>query len=77
MDLDDILDERQALYGDAPENFRRIAIIWSELLGVTIDPLQVPQLLIAMKLVRIAANLEHQDSWLDIQGYAQHGLDSL
>jgi hypothetical protein len=77
MELDDILDERQAMYGDAAENFRRIAAIWSQLLDITIDPLQVPQLFIAAKLVRISANPDYQDSWLDIQGYAKHGLDTI
>ena len=77
MELDDILDQRQAAYGDAPENFRKIAAIWSELLGFQVNALQVPQMMVALKLVRISAYPQSADSWLDIQGYAKHGLDTI
>jgi len=77
--ITDILDERENEYGDAKQNFKKIGIIWGQLLGLpySLDSYQVAQMFIAAKLVRISANPEHEDSWLDIQGYAIHGLNSL
>jgi len=79
MNLHDILDERQDQYGDALKNFRNIGVMWGVLLGLSepVSPYKVAQMMIALKLQRISANPDYEDSWLDIQGYAQHGLDSL
>jgi Domain of unknown function (DUF6378) len=79
MSLEEILNERQGQYGDATVNFKKIGVIWGQLLDLpySLDAYQVAQLFIAAKLVRISANPDHQDSWFDIQGYAKHGLDSL
>jgi hypothetical protein len=77
--IDKILNDRQDEYGDAIANFRKIGVIWGQLLDLpySLDATQVAQMMIALKLVRISANPNHEDSWLDIQGYAKHGLDSL
>ena len=77
--IDKILSERQDEYGDATANFRKIGVVWGQLLDLpySLDATQVAQMMIALKLVRISANPNHKDSWLDIQGYAKHGLDSL
>lgn len=78
MDIDEILVMRQEEYGDAKDNFEQIGIIWGVLLGI--DPIpahKVAQLMIALKLQRISKNPKHEDSWLDIQGYAEHGIASL
>jgi hypothetical protein len=77
--IDKILDQRQDEYGDATANFRKIGVVWGQLLDLpySLDATQVAQMMIALKLVRISANPNHKDSWLDIQGYAKHGLDSL
>jgi len=79
MSLNKILKQRQEQYGDPKENFRQIGIMWGVLLGLpySIDPYKVAQMMIALKLQRISSNPEHEDSWVDIQGYAKHGLDSL
>ena len=77
-DLDDILIERQEIYGDSLENFRNIGIIWGVLLDCEpIAPQKVAQMMIALKLQRINKNPKHEDSWRDIQGYAEHGLSCL
>jgi hypothetical protein len=77
--IDNILNDRQDEYGDATPNFKKIGVVWGQLLNLpySIDASQVAQMMIALKLVRISANLEHEDSWMDIIGYAKHGLDSL
>jgi len=53
--------------------------MWGVILDLpySLSEYQVAQMMIALKLQRISVNPDHQDSWLDIQGYAQHGLDSL
>jgi hypothetical protein len=74
--IEHILAERQEQYGDATENFTKIGLMWSLILDkkIVIEPEQVAQMMIALKLVRLSANSEHEDSWLDIEGYAKHGL---
>lgn len=79
MKLNKILNDRQEQYGDAKENFRKIGVMWGLILDLPfpIAEYQVAQMMIALKIQRISVNPDHQDSWLDIQGYAKHGLDSL
>ena len=74
-----LLAERQEIYGDATANFKKIGVIWGQLLDLpySLDAHQVAQMFIAAKLVRISANPNHEDSWIDVQGYAEHGLNSL
>lgn len=61
---------RQAMYGSPGENFRRIAAMWTEILGVTVDPEDIPLCLIALKLSREIA-VSNRDNWVDIAGYAR------
>lgn len=71
-----ILDERQQEYGDALQNFTDIGIIWGTLLGIEpLESYQVALLMDALKTVRCFNNPSHKDSWLDKQGYTQHGLE--
>lgn len=67
----DIIDgARNATYGDAVEEFERIAKVWGVLLGIEMDPADVPRMMVAMKLVRSTHSPEHTDHWVDIAGYA-------
>ena len=77
--IEDILNERQDEYGDATANFKKIGIIWGQLLNLpySLDAYEVAQMMIALKLVRISVNPDHKDSWVDIQGYTKLGMDSL
>lgn len=61
--------QRQKDYGDKKKNFSDIAAIWSVILGKTIDPVQVAQCMVAMKLARLIKTPSHRDSWVDIAGY--------
>lgn len=56
-------------YGDARENFTRIAEYWSIRLGMTIDAVQVADCLALMKMARKQANPSHADSAVDLCGY--------
>jgi len=60
-------------YGDAHENHARIAKMWSVLLDTEVSVEQVYQCMIAVKLARLTVTPEHEDSWIDICGYAALG----
>jgi len=77
MNRNEILDaaketvaKRGEAYGDARENFERVAALWSYLLGFDVEPHQVPAMMIALKLARLANDPSHRDSMIDIAGYA-------
>lgn len=79
MRTNEILEHRQKQYGDATQNFKKIGIIWGQLLNLpySIAPHEVALMMVAMKTVRASVNPELEDSWIDIQGYAEHGWRSL
>lgn len=65
---------RQKTYGHPREDFARTADIWTGQLrrklrdGVRIEPVDIPLLMIGLKLSRLA-NGHHRDSFVDIAGY--------
>ena len=61
---------RRQAYGDADILFRDIAERWSITIGVTITPEQVILCMIQLKLGRLAHDPGHEDSIVDIAGYA-------
>lgn len=67
--------DRQATYGDAKENFDRIAQMWSVLTGGALDfkATDVALFMAAMKLSRLYESPDHLDSWVDLAGYAALG----
>ena len=74
--IDTILAIREVEYGDAKNNFEKIGKIWGALLDIEpIAPHQVALMMDALKTVRVFNNPSHQDSWLDKQGYTEHGKD--
>lgn len=60
-------------YGEAKMNHQRIADIWSIVLDVEVTPEQVVACMIGVKLARLAENIDKDDSWIDIIGYAALG----
>ena len=81
MTLDEILDKaadlitasRDEMYGDPRTNHQRIADLWSVILGVEVDADEVILCMIAVKMSRLIKTPEHEDSWVDIAGYAALG----
>lgn len=67
---------RQRDYGNKLQNFAQTAMIWQGILahklqpGQTITPEDVGLLMIGLKMSRLAKTPDHQDSILDIAGYA-------
>ncbi len=64
-------------YGSIWDNHERIAIIWTALIGIQIEPDHVAMVLAGVKLARLAATPDHQDSWVDLAGYAATGSECL
>jgi hypothetical protein len=61
---------RRGEYGEPKDLFGRVAVRWSQVLGVPVTPVQVIICLIDLKVVRVAHNPCHLDSITDIAGYA-------
>tara|TARA_R100000995_G_C3474974_1_gene120394 strand:+ start:1274 stop:1570 length:297 start_codon:yes stop_codon:yes gene_type:complete len=64
-------------YGPALINHERIATIWSVILRRKllhkITPAEVTAMMIGLKLARLAEDMNQDDSWVDIIGYAALG----
>ena len=81
MKRDQILDKAKVLisgerakdYGDAYLNHKRIAELCSPILDKDITVEQVYACMIAVKLSRLIETPDHEDSWIDICGYAALG----
>ena len=65
-----VVAERSSQYGDASSKMAAIAARWSATLGREITPAQVVLCLLDLKLVRLAHDPTHEDSAVDICGYA-------
>lgn len=64
------LVERGESYGSPHTLFENVAKRWSLTLGVDVSAGQVITCLIDLKLTRLNSNPSHQDSILDVAGYA-------
>ena len=65
-----VIAERSTQYGDAGSNMAAIAARWSATLGREITPAQVVLCLLDLKLARLAHDPTHEDSAVDVCGYA-------
>ncbi len=65
-----VVTERRAQYGDARLVMTGIAQRWSATLGQPVTPAQVVLCLIDLKLARLAHDPAHEDSAVDVCGYA-------
>jgi len=80
---DEALEEAGALlngdrardYGDAQENYRRIAVFWSELFRQPVSLEQVSLAMDLLKSARLIETLTHHDSWVDKIGYSALGAE--
>jgi hypothetical protein len=67
--------QRATDYGDAKESFTRIAAIWTAILGIPITAGQAALMLAGLKMARLAQTIDHEDSWVDLAGYAALGAE--
>jgi hypothetical protein len=65
-----VVRDRRSSYGDPADLFGRVAVRWSQVLGVKVTPVQVGLCLLDLKLARLAADPQHLDSLVDVAGYA-------
>ena len=83
MNRVDVLNQAEQLingprakdYGDAKENFSRVAAMWGAILDQHIEPEQVALCMAALKMCRLANTLDHADSWVDAAGYIALGAE--
>lgn len=81
MNRNELLESAQALisgerhqdYGEARDNFADIGQLWERVLGVPVSPEQYALCMVLVKVARLVSNPGHEDSWLDICGYAALG----
>lgn len=62
--------QRAKDYGDAKENHIRIAKLWEAYTGVEFEPEDVAIMMILLKIARHMENGYHEDTTVDIAGYA-------
>lgn len=65
--------QRAKDYGDASENFQRIADLWTPILGVQVTASDVALCLTQLKVARLITSPTHKDSWIDAAGYIALG----
>ena len=65
-----VLADRSKAYGDPRQNMAAIAARWSVTLGHPVTPAQVVLCMLDLKLARLRRDPGHQDSMVDVIGYA-------
>ena len=65
-----VVKHRRGVYGDPGELFERVAVRWSQVLGVKVTAAQVGLCLADLKLARLTMDPGHLDSLVDVAGYA-------
>lgn len=65
-----VLEDRGHAYGAADRAFEAIAARWTLTLGRPVSAAQVVLCMIDLKLVRLAHDPDHEDSLIDVIGYA-------
>ena len=66
---------RQENYGKPERNFNQIALYWSIYLDHDVSATDVALMMVLMKLARLQNKPDHDDSWVDIAGYAANGAE--
>lgn len=69
------LSDRGSAYGDASENFQRIADMWGIILREHVTVKEVALCMAAVKMARLIETPDHTDSWIDLAGYAALGVE--
>lgn len=64
--------DRERDYGEAHKNFQDVARLWSVILETEITEQQFVLCMIMLKAARLMKT-DHEDSWVDLCGYAALG----
>jgi hypothetical protein len=62
--------ERAQSYGHPRDNVERIRVRWSQIVGRELSISEVCLMLVDLKVARLCNGADHEDSWVDIAGYA-------
>ena len=65
-----VLADRSKTYGEPRQSMAAIAARWSVTLGHPVTPAQVVLCMLDLKLARLQRDPGHQDSMVDVIGYA-------
>ena len=65
-----VVRDRRHSYGNPAELFERVAVRWSQVLGVKVTAAQVGLCLLDLKVARLSHDPRHLDSLVDVAGYA-------
>ena len=72
---DEIVRDRRAAYGSPDANYHRLSGLWSAVLETDVSALETVLCCIQMKVARLVNDPLHEDSWIDIAGYAAIGFE--
>jgi len=72
---------RKQEYGKPENSFKTIAKLWEALLGSRLDDAgleeaDVALMLALVKVARLSSTITHEDSWVDLAGYAACGYEA-
>lgn len=67
--------DRNVQYGEPEDTFAEIAAMWSVYLGRVVEPHDVCAMMVLFKTCRLKNNPCHDDSWIDVAGYAACGAE--
>lgn len=72
---------RKQEYGKPENSFKTIAKLWEAFLGSRLDDAgfeeaDVALMLALVKVARLSSTLSHEDSWVDLAGYAACGFEA-
>ena len=70
-----ICKDRNEQYGEPEDNFKRIAVFWSNYLDREITSADVAVMMVLFKAARVSASPDKADSWVDMAGYALCGAE--
>ena len=68
--LDCISNTRDTSYGDASDNLTKIASLWSAYLTIDLNPIEVAQMMVLLKVARSIPGPKHIDNYVDQAGYS-------
>ena len=70
-----VLKDRNNEYGGPEDNFGRIALLWTDYLGVKLDAVDVAMMMALLKIARVRNNKVYWDGFCDLAGYAACGAE--
>lgn len=70
-----ICKDRNEQYGEPEDNFKRIAVFWSNYLDREITSADVAIMMVLFKAARIATGHNKEDNWVDLIGYGCCGAE--